>query len=288
MTRGQALMNRAKISRKSKDTLEAHQDKQSEWVDKKSKWSGWGRLAGAVGLGALAVATGGSSLVIGAAAGLGSRLGSEAGENKADRGNIWGKKDDKGKGFKPKKLNKDDVTFYRDEVGQINRDTAKFESDFDMKQNTDAAKDAYTAFNISNVAQAYGGAATKEAAKAGGEAVGKDAARVAAQSPKEGFMSMFSDVKTGAGNLLKGKAKDVVAKKASDVGEDSIINSIVGKTSDAVTSVGKAISNYADMSIDDIVAQGADVDMVKTYEKMKATHTFTEGIGWIKNKIDGE
>jgi hypothetical protein len=231
MTRGQALMNRAKISRKSQDTLEAHQDEQATWVDKKSKYSGWGRFAGALALGGLALATGGTSLAIGAAAGLGSRLGSEAGENKADRGNIFGKKDGKGKGFKPKKLDKD-LTLFRDEAAQINRDTAKFETDFDMKQNVDAAKDAYSAYNVSNVAQAYGGAATAEAATVGGEAVTKDAARVAAQSPKEGLMSMGRDWKAGAKKLFGGGAKDV----AKDVTAEGF-----GRTADVQTMMDTGI-----------------------------------------------
>lgn len=270
MTRGEALINRAKISRKSKDTIEDYQNEQSEWADKKSRWSGWGRLGGALALGGLAWATGGSSLLIAAAAGVGSRGGSEAGENMADRGNIWGNKDKKGKGLKPKELNKDDVTFYRNEADQINRDTVKFERDFDMNQNIDAAKDAYTAYNIANVAQSYGGEASREAAKAGGEEIGKDVARVAAQSPKEGALSMFKDTKAGVGKLFsRGGAKGAV--------ENNFIKSVASSDINSNVYAGGGVS----ISVDEILSQGAGANYMDTFETMiTAGYNWDDKIGW--------
>ena len=284
-------MNRAKISRKSQDTLEAHQDQQADWVDSKSKKSGWGRFLGAAALGGLALATGGSSLVIGAAAGLGSRLGSEGGENLADRGNIWGKKGTKGD-FKPKKLD-EELTLYRNEASQINRDTRKFERDFDMKQNTDAAKDAYSAYNIANVAQAYGGAATAEAAKAGGDAVATDAARVASQSPLEGVKSMGSDWKSGAKKLFGGGAKDVVggeiednfvksvtkgAGEAVDLAKDKTALNRVATGIKKATDAGGAIS-----SVTDILSQGPNASYEETYDVMQEQgYKWSDLKGWWK------
>jgi len=226
MTAGQAMINRAVIDRGSQDKLTAYQDKQQTWLGKKSKYSGWGRFFGAAALGGLALATGGGSLLIAAAAGLGSRLGSEGGENLADRGDIFARK---GKGgYKPKKLDKDDITFYKEEAGQINRDTQRFEQEFDMKQNVDAAKDAYTAFNLSNIAQSYGSKAAEEAAKGGGAAAKAKSAEIAGQTPWEGVKAMGGDWKSKAGSFFKKEAGEETGKKvlSKTVTEKNIMESL--------------------------------------------------------------
>ena len=240
MTAGQAMINRAVIDRGSQDKLTAYQDKQQTWLGKKSKFSGWGRFLGAAALGGLALATGGGSLLIGAAAGLGSRLGSEGGENLADRGDIFARK---GKGgYKPKKLDKDDITFYKEEAGQINRDTQRFEQEFDMKQNVDAAKDAYTAFNLANIAQSYGSKAAEEAAKGGGAAAKAKSAEIAGQTPWEGVKAMGGDWKSKAGSLFKKEAgeetgKKVLSKTVTDVTEKNIIESLATKSGADITDI---------------------------------------------------
>jgi len=273
MTEGQALINRAKLDRASRDKLEAYQDQQAEWMDNKSKKSGWGRFLGAAALGVTALATGGTSLAIGAAAGLGSRLGSEAGENLADRGNIWGKKGPRGSAgkFKPKKLDKKDINFYKEQAGQINRDTARFERDFDMKQNTDAAKDAYTAYNLANVAQSYGGEAAKEAAAKGGVEGAAEEAAIANQTPLQGLKRAGTDWKTSAGKIFKGKGTKGV------VDEGKIISAISGNSD--ILSAGSKLSSAAQ----DIVNLGPKANYMDTFELMKNEPVeWIKGTGWVE------
>jgi len=187
-TKGQALINRAVSQRKYIDEIEDYQDEQQDWLDDKSSKSGWGRFFGALIAGGAVAISGGAALPIAVAAGFGSRLGNEGGEWLADRD-------------KPTELDEDKILYYKDEVKQIKRDEESFERDFDRRQWFDAARDAWTAYNISSTAAKYGAEVETLA----------DGSKVyAEQTPWEGAKKMWGDSGSWvkdlkSGSLGKGK-----------------------------------------------------------------------------------
>ena len=70
----------AQLQQDEANRLQEEQRKQQASLQNRRNRMGAGRMFGAVGAGLLALATGGGSLLVGAAAGLGSRLGSEVGQ----------------------------------------------------------------------------------------------------------------------------------------------------------------------------------------------------------------
>jgi len=70
----------AQLQQDEANRLQEEQRKQQASLQNRRNRMGIGRMFGAAGAGLLALATGGGSLLVGAAAGLGSRLGSEVGQ----------------------------------------------------------------------------------------------------------------------------------------------------------------------------------------------------------------
>ena len=67
----------AQLQQDEANKFQEEQRRQQASLQNRSNKMGIGRFFGGVGAGLLALATGGGSLLVGAAAGLGSRLGSE-------------------------------------------------------------------------------------------------------------------------------------------------------------------------------------------------------------------
>jgi hypothetical protein len=209
-SRAQARVNQAVAMRSNADKVEDFQDEDQTYKNKLSKKSGWGRFFGAVVLGGTALLTGGTSLAIAAAAGVGSRLGNEAGEWHADKHD------------RPDELKEENVNYFKDDVKQINRDIEQFDADFDKNQWIDAGRDAWTAYNLANTAQAYGAKAATSTTEA-----------VVNKTPLEGAKKMWGDSAEWGSNLFGKKTGDV----ASSDEVFSALNNIDSNASETITPI---------------------------------------------------
>lgn len=246
-SRAQAKVNQAVAMRSNADKIENFQDADQTYKNKLASKSGWGRFFGAVALGGTALLTGGSSLVIAAAAGIGSRLGNEAGEWHADKHD------------RPDELKEENVNYFKDDVKQINRDIEQFDADFDKNQWIDAGRDAWTAYNLANTASAYG-------AEAG--------AKVGSQKPIEGAKKMWGDSAEWGSNLL--------GKKTGDVASSDLGGKVLGKTitrAGRKIPVGKPLENVGKKAVKQAGRQLTGKEMIST-----ETNTAISALNKITNK----
>ena len=120
----------AQLQQDEANRLQEEQRKQQASLQNRRNRMGAGRMFGAVGAGLLALATGGGSLLVGAAAGLGSRLGSEVGQQSTKIDEV-----EKGKLYRRR------AQMARNEGIQAQRDLNKY-------ANVSALSDAFSGYTL--------------------------------------------------------------------------------------------------------------------------------------------
>lgn len=120
----------AQLQQDEANKFQEEQRRQQASLQNRSNKMGIGRFFGGVGAGLLALATGGGSLLVGAAAGLGSRLGSEIGQQSTKIDEV-----EKGKLYRRR------AQMARDEGIQAQRD-------LNRRANVNALSDAFSGYTL--------------------------------------------------------------------------------------------------------------------------------------------